>query len=245
MRSFFDDSGYAESEHREPKMVKKKSKTSFRSLFSINPTESYIPPTPPLVVSDSSLPPTPLTAEYTRTRQMSLLSSPKDMSNVRSPEMSGQNSLFYTSPAEQHKHPVKHISSVERLTMRIPEKDSGANRVSNWINRPSNVSPRLPKRIVKSSPPVYPSPTSPLPPTPELPVIGLPFVSPPNSDHFHVADGVGDASVESIDSSEIMSWRMPALEQQVSKTSTTSSVQAVCISLIPDNLFRLSSFFVC
>ncbi|EJD04223.1 uncharacterized protein FOMMEDRAFT_19477 [Fomitiporia mediterranea MF3/22] len=39
-------------------------------------------------------------------------------------------------------------------------------------------------------------------------------------------DGVGDTSEDSIDSTEILSWRMPNLDEQVSATSTSSSAQA-------------------
>lgn len=216
MRSFFDDSGYEdEASHI---FSRKKSRPKLRAFFSSASGASTVNKARTSswddcdigqkISPDKDLPPTPPFTEHVTP------SHPYHM----------QQDLDSGGDSEQYNSTSFFPSSNERDIFYRPSLVISTNCGSrNFQEEPearpiraSNPSPRRAGRRLRSSPPPYPSPNSPLPPTPELSPVGLPMVSPPNSDHYHGED-------RSIDSLESLAWRMPALQLQISKTSSDSS----------------------
>ena len=159
-----------------------------------------------------TLPPTPsLQEQFFPSHPYQLHeTSDSDSDQIRSKlafPSANERDLFYIPPSASAGASAKHSG----YAIKHPCNASEAR-----MPRTSNPTPRKARRRLRSSPSLYPSPTSPLPPTPELSPVGLPVVSPPNSDHLHGED-------RSIDSLEIQAWRMPALQLEVSKTSSDSS----------------------
>lgn len=230
MRSFFDDSG-CEDESLHP-FSRKRSGPKLRAFFSSGPgftgkskigsrgehrnremrsLEKDLPPTPPLKEQFFSSHP------YQLHRDSDSESDQPELESTLAFPSTIDRDLFYSLPAQADARSSPKFGGFD------PKRDGQEGRTP----RTSNPTPRKARRRLRSSPSPYPSPTSPLPPTPELSPVGLPAVSPPNSDHYHGED-------RSIDSLEILAWRMPALQLQTSKTSSNSSaaleVSEDCVS---------------
>ncbi|KAH8120475.1 hypothetical protein DFH11DRAFT_1722249 [Phellopilus nigrolimitatus] len=215
MFSFFDDSGYADDALPAYKVVREKSRPGLRSLFSSSTLNSELRSQSRYNISarkweDKALPPPPTEGQpSTQIHQADRTSRTFTGRNEAQRQEMGDKhavaSLFYTSPSHR-KAPRRPIH--DRLSAHIGKLHGDSRR-----------------------PPPYPSPTSPLPPTPDLLPVGLPAVSPANSDHYHATDGdasrrSNEGSERSVDSMEILSWRMPVLEQRISKNSTSSAGHA-------------------
>ncbi|OCB86180.1 hypothetical protein A7U60_g6769 [Sanghuangporus baumii] len=220
MYSFFDDSGFEDL--CTPNVTRKKSKASFRSLFSSAASEGNASSHHSGSKRDKALPPTPAcdrTVDGRRRKfrpEVEVLNSADDR----------RNSLFYSPPTIEQCDPGKTSTSERSDSKSNLDKEFKSNRMTDWIVRSTSSTPRKLKRLSRSSAPAYPSPTSPLPPTPNLPFTDLPVDALRKASHVQNTNDVGNSTEESIDSMEILRWRMPNLEQQASKTSTTSSARA-------------------
>ncbi|KAI5123744.1 hypothetical protein M0805_000336 [Coniferiporia weirii] len=239
MRSFFDDSGYRDGILIAAKTTRKKSRPNLRSLFQTSPftntrldtqmdstsqiqgwNNKALPLTPPM--EEKILPSHPY-------RNLQVPYASVEKGSVQLGLLEGYGSTPYDPRMERKTTDTHRPPTYEPKSARGPPARYHEHEKLDRVTRPPHQISRKIKARSRCSPSPYPSPTSPLPPTPELSPVGLPTVSPPNSDHYHTLDyeDVNDkdegSSNRSIDSVEILSWRMPALEQLPSKTPTASS----------------------
>ncbi|KAL5495523.1 hypothetical protein ACEPAI_986 [Sanghuangporus weigelae] len=224
MYSFFDDSGFEDL--CPPNVTRKKSKASFRSLFSSAASEGNASSYHSGSKRDKALPPTPACDRTVGGRRRK--SKPDvEVENLRNSAADDRrSSLFYSPPTIEQCDPGKTPTSERSDSKSGLDKEFRSNRMTDWIVRSTSSTPRKLKRLSRSSAPAYPSPTSPLPPTPDLPFTDLPVDASRKASHVQNTNDVGNSTEESIDSMEILRWRMPNLEQQTSKASTTSSARA-------------------
>ncbi|KAL5534496.1 hypothetical protein ACEPAG_959 [Sanghuangporus baumii] len=223
MYSFFDDSGFEDL--CTPNVTRKKSKASFRSLFSSAASDGIASSYHSGSKLDKALPPTPACDRTVGGRRRK---SKPDVGvlNLRYSAADDRRSSFFNSPpAIEQCDPGKASASERSDSKSGIDKESRSNRMTDWIVRSTSSTPRKFKRLSRSSVPAYPSPTSPLPPTPDLPFTDLPVDASRKASHVQNTNNVGNSTEESIDSTEILRWRMPNLEQQTSKASTTSSAR--------------------
>ncbi|KAL5518714.1 hypothetical protein ACEPAH_397 [Sanghuangporus vaninii] len=221
MYSFFDDSGFEDL--CTPNVTRKKSKASFRSLFSSAASEGNASSHHSGSKRDKALPPTPACDRAVGGRRRK---SRPEVEVLNSAADDRRVSLFYSPPTIEQCDPGKTSTSERSDSEPNLDKEFRSNRMTDWIVRSTSSTPRKLKRLSRSSAPAYPSPTSPLPPTPNLPFTDLPVDASRKSNHVQNTNDVGNSTEESIDSMEILRWRMRDLEQQASKTSATSSARA-------------------
>ena len=224
LQSFFDDSGCEELNAEG--LLRKRSKSSLRSFFSAALSDSNQLPVCSVSSCDKALPPTPVTGERPNIRQKRA-STIDTVSFRRNDPSSERYPLFYTPPVVGRRS-LDNSPLPLRAGSQITSEKVCESQVLDLIPRPTSFILRKAKQVDRNAPPPYPSPTSPLPPTPGFST-ELPLTSTPKAGQARELDGPRNTSEESIDSMEILSWRMPTLKKQVSRGSTGSSTQAVCL----------------
>lgn len=199
MRSFFDDSGFAEAENLFPKVSKKSSKSllNIRNIFSKSPD--------PVLLANAA------TSQRSVNPLSPALASPADPFPEERVTSCGLSEEECVPTIYAHVNADAHVSA-----------HGAANEISSRSGQTSDPSLSTKGKKARRHPPIYPVPTCPLPP---IPVASL-NDSAIHLDELFEPDS-NDASQSSINTAEIESWRMPMLELSTSITSSGSSSQAV------------------